>query len=157
MTAFRVLPAVALASLVFSALAISAEPPVTGDFKVKGNPAKLAFARALKGEPFDGKPTTIIVLSEKDPSKSAKPEFDAMFGKLGNSLSVTVTDTGDIIGCQAYHVGFEYKSFSSSGVVKMEGYKNEGGIVQGKLTTGGEVEAFHEKWEVNLTFKTKAR
>lgn len=79
-----------------------------------------------------------------------------MFGKLGNSLTITVTDKGEIVGCQAYHTSFEFKSFSSSGVVKMEDYKSEGGFIQGKLTTGGEVEAFHEKWEVNVTFKVKA-
>jgi hypothetical protein len=136
--------------------AMGAEPPVTGTFTANGKSAKLAFARAVKGEAFDGKDTTVLIFSEKDASKAAKPDFDAGFGKYGNSLTITILPDGKIIGCQIYHNAFSNKSFSSSGSIDTKDFKNEGGMLQGKFLTDGVQKFFEETWEVNLTFKVKA-
>jgi len=138
------------------ASAHAAEPPVSGKFTVNGKPGNLAFALAVKGDDFDGKPTTVLVFSEKDASKDKKPAFYAGFGKFGNSLTITVTPDGSIIGCEVCHSALANKMFSSSGTTKMTDFKNEGGVIQGKIATEGEIKFFDDKWEVNLTFKVKA-
>ena len=38
----------------------------------------------------------------------------------------------------------------------MSDYKLADGKVKGKLSSGGEVETFGEKWEVKIKFETKA-
>ena len=135
---------------------MAAEPPVTGTFTANGKAAKLAFLRAVKGEAFDGKDTTVLVFTEKDASKDEKPDFHASFGKFGNSLTITIFPDGKIIGCEVYHTALAHKNFSSTGNIDTADFKNEGGILQGKIATKGEVEVFGEKWEVNLSFKVKA-
>jgi hypothetical protein len=146
----------ALLSLMILTCAHGAEPPVSGTFTANSKPAKLAFIRAVKGDDFDGKPTTVLVISEKDASKDAKPAFYASFGKFGDSLTITVFPDGQIIGCEVSHTALTHHSFSSTGNIKTTDFKNEGGVIQGKITTGGEIESLGEKWEVNLTFKVKA-
>ena len=136
--------------------AIAADPPVTGTFTVNGKAAKLAFLRAVKGEPFDNQATTVLVITEKDTSKAAKPDFDAGFGKYGNSLTITILPDGKIIGCQVSHTAFSNKGFSSSGSIDMKDFKNDGGMLQGKIMTDGVAKVFDETWEVNLSFKVKA-
>lgn len=157
MSAPRALFVITLLTLWIATGVNGAEPsPVSGTFTVEGKPAKLAFLRAVKGEPFDNKPTTVLVFTEKDASKDAKPDFHASFGQFGNSLTITVFDDGTVIGCEVSHTALKHKSFSSSGEMKTEGFKKEGSTIEGKLTTGGEKDVFGQKWEVNLTFKTKA-
>jgi hypothetical protein len=142
-------------TLVILASAHGAEPPFSGTFTVNGKPGNLAFLRVVKGDEFSGQPTTVLVFTEKDASREAKPAFYAGFGKFGNSLTITVMPDGQIIGCEVCHSALPHKTFSSSGTTKMTDFKNEGGTIQGKISTGGEIEALGEKWEVNLTFKTK--
>jgi hypothetical protein len=134
---------------------LGAEPPVSGTFTANGKAARLAFLRAVKGEPFDNQATTVLVITEKDTAKAEKPDFDAGFGKYGNSLTITILPDGKIIGCQIYHTALEHKSFSSSGTINTADFKNEGGVLQGKITTDGVQQFFEETWEVNLSFKVK--
>ena len=40
--------------------------------------------------------------------------------------------------------------------MKMSDFKLEKGKIQGKLSTGGEKDAFGDKWEVDIKFEAKA-
>jgi hypothetical protein len=145
------------AGLILTSAALqAADAPVTGTFKGNGKDAKLAFAMAKKGDPFSGKETLVVVLTEKDTAGNPKPDFDAGFGKYGNSLTLTFfKDGGDIVGCEVNHDGNKNKPFSSIGKMKAENFKIEGSDVSAHLTTGGPVTAFEDTWQVDLNFKTK--
>jgi hypothetical protein len=137
-------------------LAAADDPPVSGVFKGNGKEAKLAYVSASKGEPFAGKPTIVLVFTEKDPSKDKKPDFGAVFGKYGSALIITINQDGKIIGCQVAHAGLKKGSFTSIGTIKMSDFKLADGKVQGKLSTGGETETFGDKWEVDIKFHAPA-
>src|SRR5262245_15005977 len=79
------------------------EPPVSGKFTGNGTEAKLAHALSLKGEPYLDKPTTVLIFTEKDPSKEKMPKIAAMFGRLGSALIITVDPESKIIGCEVNH------------------------------------------------------
>jgi hypothetical protein len=92
-----------LGLLVAAAFARAEDAPVSGVFKGNGKEAKLAYITATKGEPFMDKPTIVLVMTEKDHSKEAKPHIGAMFGRFGSALIVTVQPDGSIIGCEVVH------------------------------------------------------
>jgi len=100
-----------LAELVFDS-----DTPVSGTYAINGKPVQLKYAKAIKGEPFDNKDTTVVVLTEKDVSKSKKPDNDAMFGKLGGALILTITSDGELVGTQVVK---DKVQFSASGNVKL--------------------------------------
>src|SRR5262249_19032595 len=78
------------------------QPALTGTYTVDNTDGKLGFVRAVKGTAFD-EPATVIVFSQKDASKQAKPDDSAMFGKLGNALVVTISADGSIVGTEVIH------------------------------------------------------
>jgi hypothetical protein len=129
---------------------------VSGVFKGNGKEAKLAYVSTLKGETFADKPTIILVFTEKDHSKDKKPDFDAVFGKYGSALVITIHEDGQIVGCQIVHTAHKKSGFSSVGTTKMSDFKLADGKIQGKLSTGGEQEFFGDKWEVDIKFQAKA-
>jgi hypothetical protein len=132
------------------------EPPVSGKFTGNGKEAKLAYAVAGKGEPYLDKPTTVLVFTEKDPSKEKKPKIAAGFGRLGSALVITVDAEGKIIGCTVAHEAHKKSGFSTLGQLKMSDFKVADGKLKGKLATDGVADTFGEKWEVKLTFQVKA-
>ena len=132
------------------------EPPVSGKFTGNGKEAKLAYATAMKGEPYLDKPTIVLVFTEKDHSKEKNPKIMATFGKFGSALIITVDPEGNIIGCTVAHTAHEKSGFSALGDVKSSDFKIADGMIKGKFATKGEVDAFGEKWEVKLTFQVKA-
>src|SRR5260370_7280981 len=113
-----------LALVVFSMVSARADTPVSGTYVINGKPVGLKFAKAIKGEAFDNKETTVVVLTEKDASKSKNPENDTMFGKLGVGLILTITTNAELVGTQVVK---EKVQFSASGNVKLSDYKAEGG------------------------------
>ncbi len=135
----------------------SAEPGVSGNFLGDGKPAKLAFVSAKKGEPFSDKDTVVVVLTEKDQSKSKNPKFDAGFGKLGSALILTINTEGRIIGCEVAHSAHTKSPFSAVGRIKTADFKWADGVVQAKVSTGGDDEAFGQKWNVDLKFEAKVQ
>lgn len=141
--------------LVVAPIALPA-PPVSGTFTGDGNPAKLAYVTALKGEPFNDKPTIVLVFTEKDHSKEKRPDIIAGFGNFGSALIVTVNPAGEIVSCQVAHSALPKSPFSSTGVIQMKEFKIESGEVKGRVSTGGPQESLGQKWEVDLTFHTKA-
>jgi hypothetical protein len=136
----------------FSSIGFSAEFAVTGTFMGNGKNAKLAYVTAHPGEPFSGKETIVVVLTEKDPGTEAKPEIKAAFGNFGSALILTINSAGDIIGCEVAHEAHEKKPFSSIGKIKTEGFSINKNMVQSKVTTGGPVDAFGQTWAVDLSF-----
>ena len=132
--------------------AANVKPSVTGTFKGNGKEAKLAYVSAQWREPFGGKPSIVLVFSEKDHSKDKKPDFHAAFGEFGSALIISLHEDGGIFGCQVVHSAHTKKGFSSVGRIKTNNFKFEEGRVEGELTTDGEDEFFGDTWEVNLKF-----
>jgi hypothetical protein len=132
--------------------AANVKPSVTGAFKGNGKDAKLAHVSAHWREPFNDKPSMVLVFTEKDHSKDKKPDFNAVFGKFGSALIISLHENGDIFGCQVVHTAHQKQGFTSIGSINTSTFKFEDGKVEGELTTNGQVDTFGETWEVNLKF-----
>jgi hypothetical protein len=132
--------------------AANVKPSVTGIFKGNGKDANLAYVSARWGEPFSGKTGIVLVFTEKDHSKVKKPDIDAMFGKFGSALIISLHEDGDIYGCQVVHSAHKKQGFSSIGSIETSGFTYDAGKVEGELTTNGQVETFGDTWEVKLKF-----
>lgn len=126
---------------------------VTGKYLGNGQEAKLAHAIVLPHEDWSGEKAYTLIFSEQDPKGVKKPDFDAMFGKLGHALVVHVTASGSVFGTQICHQALAKSGFSSSGTVEAKELKVEGGKVSGQLRTDGEKEFFGDLWEIDLTFE----
>ena len=135
---------------------IAADSEVSGIFKGNDQPAKLAFVSAHKGTPLRGQETIKLVFTEKDHSKDEQADLKALFGDYGSALVIGIQLDGKVVTCDVRHEAHKQKPISSPTSVKMSEFKNENGQLSGKLATDGKAEAFGERWEVNLTFKTKA-
>ena len=132
--------------------AANVKPSVTGVFKGNGKEAKLAHVSAHWREPFNDKPSMVLVFTERDHSKDEKPDFDAGFGKFGSALIISLHEDGDIFGCEVAHTAHKKQGFSSVGRIRTNNFEFTDGKVQGELTTDGQAEVFGETWEVNLKF-----
>ena len=82
---------------------------MTGVFKGNGKEAKLVHVSAHWREPFNDKPSMVLVFTEKDHSKDKKPDFDAGFGKFGSALIVSLHEDGDIFGCEVAHSALQHE------------------------------------------------
>ena len=132
--------------------AANVKPTVTGTFTGNGKEAKLNHVSARWTEPFDNKPGILLLFTEKDHSKDKKPDNDAMFGKYGNALIISLHDDGSTYSCQVVHNAMKNQGFSSSGSIEATPFIYENGKVEGEVTTNGVVDAFDEKWAVKLKF-----
>ena len=74
----------------------------------------------------------------------------------GTRRVITIYPEGKIVGCEVAHSAHNKRPFSSVGTIQLTDFKNAGGELQGKLSTGGVSEFFKKTWEVDLTFHTKA-
>lgn len=160
----RSLLAAIATSLLFLALAwagAAGEAALSGTFSVAGKAAVLKHAGAYKGDPESGKPVTVLVFTAKDPGKSAKPASDALFGEFGDAIVVKVFDDGKIYSAELVHAGFNLPNNTltllGNREVGIKDFKNADGAISGTLTSDGAKDARGQKWEVALTFKTKAR
>jgi hypothetical protein len=61
-----------------------------------------------------------------------------------------------VAGCEVVHAAHKKSGFTAIGDLKTADFKIADGKVTGRLTTGGEVAAFGEKWEVKLKFDVPA-
>jgi len=149
-----------LVVLLFSAWLIGAsraqtppdKPVVKGTFLGDGKDGKIQHLVVQTREPFSDKPAIQLVFTEKDPALSKKPDFDAGFKKLGSALVLSVFKDGDIFGCEVAHTAHEKSPFSSLGKIKMAEFKVTDTRLSGRVITGGELDTFGQKWEVDLRF-----
>jgi hypothetical protein len=129
------------------------KPGVEGKFIGNGKAAKLAFVSAYSREPFADKASLTIVMTEKDHSRDAKPDFKAGFGNYGDALIISCHEQdGNVFGCVVSHSAHAKRGFSSVGAIDISEFQITGGQVQGRLQTAGEEEFFSDKWLVDLTF-----
>jgi hypothetical protein len=140
-----------IASLVLAAPVLAGE--VTGKYLGNGKPGKLAHAVVVPHEPWNNEPAYTLVLYEKEPTGSMGLDTQAMFGKLGDALTITVTKSGSIIGTQVCHQALKKSGFSSVGSLKAEGLKIEAGSLSGRFYTEKEQEFFGDTWDVDLKVK----
>jgi len=151
----RVFPTLLLA-VSFSLNMLQAQSPekatVEGSFLGDGKEAAIKFLVVQTREPFSDKAAIRLIFTEKDPSSSQKPDFDAGFKKLGSALILSVFRDGQIFGCEVAHTAHEKSPFSALGEIKTEDFKVTDTTVSGRITTGGELDAFGQKWNVDLTF-----
>jgi hypothetical protein len=133
-------------------------PAVAGTYTGNGKPAVITQVTAHKDDPFDGQPITALVFTTKDQGGDDKAAFDALFDKFGDAIVVKIEPDGTVIGADVVHAGLQSPSgsVSLSGVLKLEGYSAAGGQIAGHLTSGGPVDVFGQKLNVDLTFHTKA-
>jgi hypothetical protein len=122
---------------------------VSGTYLIDGKPVQLKYAKAIKGEAFGDKGTTLVIISEKDASKSKKPDTDAMFGKLGGALVLTITSDGELVGTQVVK---DKVQFSASGNINLSDFKADGGNLSGKVATEGQQKFFENTWQIDVTF-----
>lgn len=149
-----------VAALLFSGLLITParaqsvpdQPAVKGTFLGDGKDGKIQYLVVQTREPFSDKPSIRLIFTEKNPASSKKPDFDAGFKKLGSALIISVFRDGGIFGCEVAHTAHPKSPFSAIGEIKMTDFKVTETQVSGQVTTGGEREAFGQKWNVDLTF-----
>lgn len=132
--------------------AANVKPMVTGEFKGNGQDGKLAYVSANWREPFDDKPSIVLVFTEKDHSKDKKADFNASFGKFGNALIVSLHEDGSIFGCQVVHSAHKHQGFTALGKLRSNNFEYADGKVEGELTTDGPDEVFGDTWEANFKF-----
>ena len=138
-----------LLGALFSMVSARADSSVSGTYLIDGKPVQLKYAKAIKGDAFGGKDTTLVIISEKDASKSKKPDTDAMFGKLGGALVLTITSDGELVGTQVVK---DKVQFSASGNINLSDFKVDGRNLSGKVATEGQQTFFKNTWQLDVTF-----
>jgi hypothetical protein len=140
------------AGLVLSPTRGFAADTVSGRFAGNGKDAKLAFASAWPRDPFSGKETIVIVLTEKDHAASKRPWFDAGFGKLGAALMFSLTrPDGRLIGTQVVHDALKRSGMSVSGSdIKGEGVTMTADRVEGRFFTEKPGKFFDDAYELDM-------
>jgi hypothetical protein len=151
------LAAAALTLVVLLSSGASAQSTVSGFYKGNGKPAALTQVTAHKGDPESGKPVTVLVFSTKDQGGDAKPAFNALFGKFGDAIVVKVFADGKVYSVDLVHSNMETPggSIQVFGGFTIKDFAMAAEI-SGHLSSGGEHEVHGQKWDVDLTFKTKA-
>lgn len=149
----RKLAALALAAVLLAVPAAWSAGQVTGKYIGNGKPAKLAYAVVVPHEPWQGEKAYTIILSEKNPAGVEKPDYDAMFGKLGDALVVSVTAKGDIFSTQVCHQALKRSGFSTTGSLYVDNFKIEGKQLSGRFYTKHKEDFFDDSWEADLNVK----
>jgi|tagenome__1003787_1003787.scaffolds.fasta_scaffold19587493_2 hypothetical protein len=148
--AFRCGAAATLISLLPASLAWSAEE-VTGRYIANGSEAALTYAVVVPHAPWQGVKAYTLVLSSRDPAGVKQPDFDAMLGKMGDSLMVGVTAKGEVFSTQVCHQALKKHCFSTSGTLAVDHFKIEGQQLSGHFFTRKKEDFFDESWQADLT------
>lgn len=151
-TPFLAIVASAIIACTASAQAPADKPTVTGKFLGDGKDGNIRHLIVQTHEPFNDQPAIRLIFTEKDPSSSKRPDFDASFKKLGNALIISTHKDGSVFGCEIAHTAHEKSPFSSIGRVKIKDIKVTDTHISGQINSGGEQEFFGQKWEIELTF-----
>ncbi len=147
-----------LLSILLCSLAV-AQKPVDGSYRINGKEGKLAYLLAQKGEPFHDMPTTVLIFTEKDAGRDAKPDEAARMGRFGDALVVKLckTDWGwDVLGGEFVHPAIaDSHRASSSGIVKAKDVKVANGEITGRLKTDPGEKFLGQPIDVDLRFQVK--
>ena len=125
--------------------AVSPKPSIKGTFKGNGKSAKLAFVTARPGEPFAGKPTIVLVFTEKNHLREKQPQAKAALGEFGSALIVTLNEDGSMMGCVAHAAQGKNAFNLRTATVGVTDDRVEGEI-------HGVVKTFDKTWEVDVKF-----
>ncbi len=128
----------------------AADAAVQGTFVGNDKPAELHYAVLLKRDPWQDEVAYTVVLTEKDSAAADKPEFDAMFGKLGHALIFQVTASGALFGAQICHQGMERHNISSSGTTEIQDFQIAEGHLSARFFTTEEQEFFGDRWQIDV-------
>lgn len=128
------------------------KPVVTGSYLANKKPAKLAFVSARPREEFNGKPSLVLIFTEKDHTKDPKADFNASFGRYGSALVLSLHEDGGIFGCVVGHEGLKRPGLTALGRVRTSAFEVGDDRVEGEVTTDGEDTAFDETWQADLKF-----
>jgi len=128
------------------------KPSVSGTFIGNGKDGNIKHLVVTARDAFNDKGAIKLIFAEKDPSKSKNVDMDVTFNRLGSALMISVFKDGTIFGCVVSHSAHEKSGFTALGEIKTEGFKVTDTQVSGRVTTGGELDAFGEKWAVDLQF-----
>ena len=125
---------------------------VSGRYVGNGKEAKLSFISAWPRDPFSGKDTIVIVVTEKDHAKSKKPWFDAGFGEFGAALQFKLTlPDAKLIGTEVGHPGLKRSPVSVSGSsIQAEGVTITGKRVEGRFFTPKPGTFFDDVFEIDM-------
>jgi hypothetical protein len=143
--------------LLVATLAVDAHAAdsVQGSYKANGKDAGLAYAFAYAGEPFSGKPTVELILSEKDTGNSRNAEMPAMFGRFGNALVVKLMKEAggySVIGCVFRHTALKATGTSAIGVTEAKNVEMKDGRIRGQLFTNADATLDDEPVVIDLKF-----
>ncbi len=130
----------------------SDKPSVSGTFIGNGKDGNIKHLVVTAREAFNDKGAIKLIFAEKDPSQSKNVDMDVTFNRLGSALMISVFKDGTIFGCVVSHSAHEKSGFTALGEIKTENFKVTDTQVSGRVTTGGELDAFGEKWAVDLQF-----
>ena len=125
---------------------------VSGRFLGDGKEGNLRYLVVQARESFNDKAAIRLIFTEKDPATSKKPDFDAGFKRLGSALVLSVFKDGGIFGCEVAHTAHPKSPFTALGTIKVADFQVTETQVSGRVTTGGVLDSFGQKWEVDLTF-----
>ena len=128
-------------------------PELSGQVVVNGAKASLAYVRVVAEKDSTGTLAYRIVLSEKDASKSVDPRIDAEFGKLGDAFIIGVTSGGENFSNVIVLTARKGPPFSVSGDIGVEGFRIDGGQLNGRFFTKKERDFFGER----ISFDVKVR
>jgi hypothetical protein len=145
--------------LVVVSRSAQAADTVSGRFVGNGKEVKLAFISAWPRDPFSGKETIVVVLTEKDHAASKKPWFDASFGKFGAALQFSLTrpDTR-LISTSVGHPALKRSPVSVSGTgIQGEGVSITADRVEGRFFTPKPETFFDDKFEIDVKVSAAIR
>jgi len=132
--------------------------PIEGTYSANGRDARLVYAFAKKGEPFSGKPVTLLIFSEQDASKDPRPDFHAQMGAFGDALVIHLMKDGsewDVIGSEFSHTALKHSGVSGTGIVSVKDVTMTNGEISGHLMTHPNADLFDEPLVVDLHFHVK--
>ena len=144
-------------SLVLFANALWAAP-VEGTYSANGRDGKLVHAFAKKGEPFSGKPVTLLIFSEQDASKDPRPDFHAQMGAFGDAVVVHLMKDGNdwsVIGSEFAHTALKHSGVSGTGILNVKDVTVANGEISGHVMTHEKADLFDEPLVVDLRFHVK--
>ncbi|MEZ5460670.1 hypothetical protein [Dokdonella sp.] len=145
------------ALLIFAAT--DAFAAVEGHYRANGTDAPPKYALAKWGDPYMDKPTTKVILSEKDASKESSPDFSAQMGDLGSAIVITLvaSDDGyDVIGAEFAHPALKRSGVSSIGILEARDVVVANGTISGQIVSVADASIFDEPVEIDLKFSAKS-